>query len=58
MDYKNMVYIKGDYCMSEKLVRVGTFYLPVMDLDRSSTWFVDRLGADLAIEMSTKRFLI
>lgn len=44
--------------MSEKLVRVGTFYLPGMDLDRSSTWYVDRLGADLAIEMSTKRFLI
>lgn len=43
--------------MSEKLERVGTIYLPVMDLDRSSSWYVDRLGAELSFRDEHKAIL-
>ncbi|WP_010676678.1 VOC family protein [Bacillus timonensis] len=33
--------------MSEKLIRVGTTYLPVSDVQRSATWYTEKLGATL-----------
>ena len=33
--------------MNEKLLRVGTTYIPVSNVERSSHWYVNKLGADL-----------
>lgn len=43
--------------MTEKLVRVGTSYLPVTDIDRSSSWYVDMLGAKLSYQDEHKAIL-
>ncbi|MCM3086780.1 VOC family protein [Bhargavaea ginsengi] len=34
--------------MSGKLLRVGTVYVPVMDVDRSSRWYTDYLDAEIS----------
>lgn len=33
--------------MNEKLLRVGTTYLPVTNVELSSEWYVNKLGAEL-----------
>ena len=33
--------------MNEKLIRVGTTYLPVTNVELSSEWYVNKLGAEL-----------
>ncbi|MBW9235077.1 VOC family protein, partial [Leptospira santarosai] len=33
--------------MNEKLIRVGTTYLPVTNVEQSSEWYVNKLGAEL-----------
>lgn len=33
--------------MGEKLIRVGTIYIPVTDVEKSSKWYVNKLGAEL-----------
>lgn len=33
--------------MKEKLIRVGTTYLPVTNVEQSSEWYVNKLGAEL-----------
>ncbi|QCJ44799.1 VOC family protein [Bacillus sp. S3] len=33
--------------MNEKLLRVGTTYIPVSNVERSAEWYVSKLGAEL-----------
>ncbi|SDZ11577.1 hypothetical protein SAMN04488156_106102 [Bacillus sp. 166amftsu] len=34
--------------MKEKLLRVGTIYIPVTNVELSSKWYVNKLGAELS----------
>jgi hypothetical protein len=34
--------------MAEKLVRIGTTYIPVTKVDISADWYVNKLGAELS----------
>ncbi|ETI70406.1 VOC family protein [Neobacillus vireti] len=43
--------------MKEKLVRVGTTYLPVRNVENSSTWYVNKLGAELSYKDEDKAIL-
>ncbi|MFJ5714575.1 VOC family protein [Neobacillus sp. NPDC093127] len=43
--------------MNEKLVRVGTTYIPVRDVENSSTWYVNKLGAELSYKDEDKAIL-
>lgn len=49
--------LKGDKEMNEKLVRVGTTYLPVTDIELSSEWYVNKLGAELGHKDHDKAIL-
>jgi catechol 2,3-dioxygenase-like lactoylglutathione lyase family enzyme len=39
--------LKGENGMEDKLLRIGTTYLPVSNVDISSEWYVNKLGAIL-----------
>lgn len=43
--------------MNEKLVRVGTTYIPVGNVENSSTWYVNKLGAELSHKDEDKAIL-
>ncbi|MCM3706835.1 MULTISPECIES: VOC family protein [Cytobacillus] len=43
--------------MSEKLLRVGTTYIPVTNLDLSADWYVNKLGAELSYKDQDKAIL-
>ncbi|QQZ07625.1 VOC family protein [Heyndrickxia vini] len=43
--------------MKEKLIRVGTTYLPIKDVSVSASWYVDNLGAELTYMDSDKAIL-
>ncbi|MFC4322996.1 VOC family protein [Litchfieldia salsa] len=43
--------------MSEKLIRVGTTYIPVTDVDLSTKWYVSNLGAELSYKDDDKAIL-
>jgi catechol 2,3-dioxygenase-like lactoylglutathione lyase family enzyme len=43
--------------MGEKLVRVGTTYIPVTNVDLSSDWYVNKLGAELSYKDQDKAIL-
>ncbi|MCM3768290.1 VOC family protein [Neobacillus niacini] len=43
--------------MSEKLVRVGTTYIPVSNVELSSEWYVNKLGAELSYKDEDKAIL-
>ncbi|MGG0655499.1 VOC family protein [Rummeliibacillus pycnus] len=43
--------------MSEKLLRVGTTYIPVTDVKLSSEWYVNKLGAELSYKDEDKAIL-
>ncbi|MGG4549716.1 VOC family protein [Rossellomorea marisflavi] len=43
--------------MSEKLIRIGTIYLPVTDINRSAKWYVRHLGAKLNYQDDDKAIL-
>ncbi|WP_397539132.1 VOC family protein [Rummeliibacillus pycnus] len=43
--------------MSGKLLRVGTTYIPVTDLELSSEWYVNKLGAELSYKDEDKAIL-
>ncbi|RHW43339.1 VOC family protein [Neobacillus notoginsengisoli] len=43
--------------MREKLLRVGTTYLPVRNVDLSSDWYIDKLGAELSYKDEDKAIL-
>ncbi|EFV79578.1 hypothetical protein HMPREF1013_00177 [Bacillus sp. 2_A_57_CT2] len=43
--------------MGEKLLRVGTTYIPVTNVDLSSNWYVNKLGAELSYKDQDKAIL-
>lgn len=43
--------------MSVKLLRVGTTYIPVTNVERSSEWYVNKLGAELSYKDEDKAIL-
>jgi catechol 2,3-dioxygenase-like lactoylglutathione lyase family enzyme len=43
--------------MSEKLLRIGTTYIPVKNVDLSSDWYVNKLGAELSYKDQDKAIL-
>ncbi|MHC0038826.1 VOC family protein [Pseudoneobacillus sp. C159] len=43
--------------MRETLLRVGTTYLPVTDVELSSEWYVNKLGAELSYKDEDKAIL-
>ncbi|PFG05374.1 VOC family protein [Bacillus sp. es.034] len=43
--------------MNEKLLRIGTTYIPVADVVRSSEWYVTNLGAELNYKDEDKAIL-
>jgi catechol 2,3-dioxygenase-like lactoylglutathione lyase family enzyme len=43
--------------MSEKLLRVGTTYIPVTNVELSSIWYVNKLGAELSYKDEDKAIL-
>ncbi|MFE6134687.1 VOC family protein [Bacillus sp. NPDC057893] len=43
--------------MREKLLRVGTTYIPVTDVELSSNWYVNKLGAELSFKDEDKAII-
>ncbi|MGM9987626.1 MAG: VOC family protein [Bacillaceae bacterium] len=43
--------------MDEKLLRIGTTYIPVKNVELSSRWYVDKLGAELNYKDEDKAIL-
>ncbi|EOO25216.1 hypothetical protein ICM_06607 [Bacillus cereus BAG1X2-3] len=43
--------------MGEKLLRVGTTYIPVTNVELSSTWYVSKLGAKLSFKDEDKAII-
>jgi len=43
--------------MSEKLLRVGTTYIPVTNVELSSEWYENKLGAELSYKDADKAIL-
>ncbi|MEH7276043.1 VOC family protein [Neobacillus vireti] len=43
--------------MGEKLLRIGTTYLPVTNVDLSSDWYVNKIGAELSYKDQDKAIL-
>lgn len=40
--------------MEEKLWRVGTTYIPVNNVEKSTEWYVKKLGAELSFQNKDK----
>jgi catechol 2,3-dioxygenase-like lactoylglutathione lyase family enzyme len=43
--------------MSKKLIRIGTIYIPVTNVDLSSDWYINKLGAELSYKDQDKAIL-
>lgn len=43
--------------MKERLMRVGTSYIPVTNVELSSSWYVNKLGAQLNYQDDDKAIL-
>ncbi|WP_078393456.1 VOC family protein [Shouchella patagoniensis] len=43
--------------MDEKLLRIGTTYIPVTNVGKSSEWYMNKLGADLSYKDEDKAIL-
>ncbi|MBU9712760.1 VOC family protein [Evansella tamaricis] len=43
--------------MREKLLRVGTIYIPVTNVEFSSQWYINKLGAELSYKDEDKAIL-
>ncbi|MFJ6211135.1 VOC family protein [Lysinibacillus sp. NPDC092081] len=43
--------------MSETLIRIGTIYIPVSNVERSCEWYVSKLGAECSYQDSDKAIL-
>ncbi|PJN52098.1 VOC family protein [Bacillus mycoides] len=43
--------------MKEKLLRVGTTYIPVINVEPSSKWYVNKLGAELSYKDEDKAII-
>ncbi|WP_406944354.1 VOC family protein [Halobacillus sp. SY10] len=40
--------------MNHSLIRVGTIYLPVQEVDKSAVWYEEKLGADINYQDNQK----
>ena len=49
--------LKGESRMKDKLLRVGTIYIPVTNVELSSKWYVNKLGAELSHKDEDKAIL-
>jgi catechol 2,3-dioxygenase-like lactoylglutathione lyase family enzyme len=49
--------LKGESRMKDKLLRVGTIYIPVTNVELSSKWYVNKLGAELSYKDEDKAIL-
>jgi catechol 2,3-dioxygenase-like lactoylglutathione lyase family enzyme len=49
--------LKGENGMEDKLLRIGTTYIPVSSVDISSEWYVKKLGAILNYKDEDKAIL-
>lgn len=49
--------LKGENRMDNKLIRVGTTYIPVRDVEDSSHWYENKLGAKLNYKGKDKAIL-
>ncbi|MGE7873111.1 VOC family protein [Bacillus paramycoides] len=43
--------------MDNKLIRIGTTYLPVIDTVNASKWYVEKMGAELSYQDSDKAII-
>lgn len=43
--------------MNDKLLRIGTTYIPVVNVENSSKWYVNKLGAELSYTDEDKAIL-
>ena len=43
--------------MGEKLLRIGTIYIPVTNVEKSYEWYVNKLGAELTYKDEDKAIL-
>lgn len=43
--------------MNQKLMRIGTLYLPVKDVERSAEWYVSKLDAHLTFQDEEKAII-
>ncbi|PEB78962.1 glyoxalase [Bacillus cereus] len=43
--------------MKDKLLRIGTIYIPVTNVELSSKWYVNKLGAELSYKDEDKAIL-
>lgn len=48
---------KEEQSLSEKLLRVGTTYIPVVSVEQSTEWYVNKLGAELSYQDKDKAIL-
>lgn len=46
-----------DNDLGERLLRIGTTYIPVTNVELSSIWYVDKLGAELSYKDEDKAIL-
>ena len=51
------IVFEGDEGMKNKLIRVGTTYIPVRNVEESSRWYVDKLGAELSYKDGDKAII-
>ncbi len=49
--------LKGESRMKDKLLRIGTIYIPVTNVELSSKWYVNKLGAELSYKDEDKAIL-
>lgn len=49
--------LKGESRMKDELLRVGTIYIPVTNVELSSKWYVNKLGAELSYKDEDKAIL-
>ena len=43
--------------MTEKLLRIGTTYIPISNVEQSSDWYINKLGAELSYKDEDKAIL-
>lgn len=43
--------------MTEKLLRIGTTYIPISNVEQSSDWYMNKLGAELSYKDEDKAIL-
>lgn len=52
-----LIKFKGGIKLNEKLLRVGTTYIPVLSVKLSTEWYLNKLGAELCYQDKNKTIL-